>query len=651
MSDYSKTDIGSGYNTQTAVNTELGKIETAVNSKVDKSGSTMTGDLDMNSNDILNTKNMDVQNLSISGTNVTAAGAAVSTLPDQSGNDGKLLSTNGSTAYWGTLLDVDYNLGVTGSSVRTSLSRLQDRVSVKDFGAIGDGVTDDTAAIQAALDYARTLQLVTVTTISDVDFGNKGGIEVFAPAGEYLITQIEVPETVSLVGAGKNSTLFTSTFNDAIIRNKVTSGDGTFDKVGVRLANFSVQGDRTQANQVGIDTLRLFDGLIENVTVFKSGGDGIKLRQALTTTLRNATCSNCVGDGIVIDEGINFWATPTLTNLPSNANTIDNCHSFFNDGAGLKIKGLANGNRITGGSYEQNYLAAGNNAGYNIHVTATTFSENVLQDVWVEGPAEAHVYVNAATSTSPIRITGLKHFGATTVDRAVVVDRGTVFIERAFGHGTSYPTIGGSNKPFQGNFGSGNVIMSVIDCEGSTIIDGRFLEDETNTVTSSGYQETLGRAIKGIDFDQTFPSTDPNILDAYQEGTWTPTLTTNGTDFDSVTYDALTEGTYVKIGKVVHIQGTLRTDAVTVGSATGTVVVGGLPFAAAGESSSFVISTSSAWTTNHPSAGYVLNTGTTINLVYRPTSNGASALTAIADVATGANANLIRFSGTYIANA
>lgn len=100
MSDYSKTDIGSGYNTQTAVNTELGKIETAVNSKVDKSGSTMTGDLDMNSNDILNTKNMDVQNLSISGTNVTASGAAVSTLPDQSGNSAKVLSTNGSTAEW-----------------------------------------------------------------------------------------------------------------------------------------------------------------------------------------------------------------------------------------------------------------------------------------------------------------------------------------------------------------------------------------------------------------------------------------------------------------------------------------------------------------------------------------------------------------------
>ena len=54
MSDYTNTPIGSGYNTNASINTELSAVETAVNSKLDKSGSTMTGELDMNSKKILN---------------------------------------------------------------------------------------------------------------------------------------------------------------------------------------------------------------------------------------------------------------------------------------------------------------------------------------------------------------------------------------------------------------------------------------------------------------------------------------------------------------------------------------------------------------------------------------------------------------------
>ena len=45
----------------------------------------------------------------------------------------------------------------TGASQRTVLDKLRDVVSVKDFGAVGNGVADDTAAIQAAINTGKSV--------------------------------------------------------------------------------------------------------------------------------------------------------------------------------------------------------------------------------------------------------------------------------------------------------------------------------------------------------------------------------------------------------------------------------------------------------------------------------------------------------------
>ena len=79
----------------------------------------------------------------------------------------------------------------TGAAARTVQSKLRDVVSVKDFGAVGDGITDDTAAIRAAL--------------------ASGAGQVTVPEGSYLVSStITIPVYVTLIGTGRKSIILPS---------------------------------------------------------------------------------------------------------------------------------------------------------------------------------------------------------------------------------------------------------------------------------------------------------------------------------------------------------------------------------------------------------------------------------------------------------
>ena len=107
----------------------------------------------------------------------------------------------------------------------------------------------------------------------------------------------------------------------------------------------------------------------------------------------------------------------------------------------------------------------------------------------------------------------------------------------------------------------------------------------TDVTVASG-DLLFGTADKGVVLGVT-SNTAANTLDDYEEGTWTPVYAPTSNSFTSVTYESSTFGTYTKVGRQVTLVATMKLDNLSVGSASGNLVVSGIPFTALDSSSSY----------------------------------------------------------------
>lgn len=113
-------------------------------------------------------------------------------MPDRTARANKALGfdENGdplAVSLEGSMALPDVIMSGAGAITRTTQDKLRERVSIKDFGAAGDGLTDDTLAIQQALSAHD---------------------HVYVPPGTFLISgTITLGARQSLVGAGQCATL------------------------------------------------------------------------------------------------------------------------------------------------------------------------------------------------------------------------------------------------------------------------------------------------------------------------------------------------------------------------------------------------------------------------------------------------------------
>ena len=157
---------------------------------------------------------------------------------------------------------LDAGSGAVARNIRDKFSEIQ--ISVKDFGAVGNGVTDDTVAIQAAINRATTLL----------------GGQVYFPAGTYLISaalSITV-SGVDLVGAGPSASIIkgtNGTQNGVSILAATSTGNRVF---GLRFSHSSSSTGRAIAPQ-SATTLT-----VDNVTTDSSWSYGLNVNAAAAST-------------------------------------------------------------------------------------------------------------------------------------------------------------------------------------------------------------------------------------------------------------------------------------------------------------------------------------------------------------------------------
>jgi len=173
------------------------------------------------------------------------ANATVELLGYYSKGDG-----GGGTFYWDSTSIEDDNGGTiieaTGVVDGRYIRNCSGAVNVKWFGAVGDGVTDDTVVIQQALEDA-------ISQDRNLDFNSDKCYKITAtllipqrPSSPKAYTSLKINGNNCRITTTGNVTVFESAYDNAgTLTSSAYTADDTYMSFGITLENFDIVGDGT----------------------------------------------------------------------------------------------------------------------------------------------------------------------------------------------------------------------------------------------------------------------------------------------------------------------------------------------------------------------------------------------------------------------